>query len=115
MSAFNSMVAPGSGDPLQEAIARRQGMGGAASQTVSPGSPTYDPSTQPPQIPQGNPAASMQSQSPLPQSPQPQQPGVGQPMSQDNPNTKIILGAMKDYLGHISQMEASGVGKPYGT
>lgn len=112
MSAFNSMVALGSGDPLQEAIARRQGMGGAASSTVSPGSPTYDPSTQPPQVPNGTPMQDMSQQAPAPQ---PQQPGVGQaPMSQDNPNTKIILGAMKDYLGHISQMEAAGTGKPYG-
>jgi hypothetical protein len=35
-------------------------------------------------------------------------------MDQGNPNTKIILGAMKEYLGHIAKMESTQVGAPYG-
>lgn len=113
MSAFNSMVSPGSGDPLQEAIARRQNIGGAASGTVSPGSPTFDPNAQAPQIPQSNPMASMPPVPPQSAPPTPQ--GLGSaPMDQGNPNTKIILGAMKEYLGHIAKMESTQVGAPYG-
>ena len=112
MSAFMGNAGSG-GTELMEAMQRRQGIGGAASQAVSPGSPTYDPNTQPPQVSSAAPMSS-----PSPMSP-PTAPGQGQapgqPMSTQDPNTKVILGAMKDYLGHITQMEASSAGKPYGS
>lgn len=109
MSAFNSM-AGGMGPELQEAMMRRQqGMGGAASAQQSPGSAGFDPNMQAPQPPQGSAPMPTINMAPPPGTsmegsglPQP-------PMSRENPDTKIILGAMKERLSHINKMESMGI------
>lgn len=100
MSAFASPIAPGAGDPIQEAMSRRN-MGASPMSQQSPMSPSAQPL---PQAPQGGGAMQMP------------QPGQGMPMTAPqtmassgamNPNVGFILKAMNERLKHESDMEKS--------
>jgi hypothetical protein len=95
-------AAIGGADPIQEAIARRATGQAGATQQVSPGAATFDPSTAPmaggaPQgMPQSAPIAGMT-------------PG-GQPLPQETPEAQIILNALSTRLKHDSKMKEASLG-----
>ncbi len=106
-----SFMAPagGGGSAIEEAMARR-GMGGGGLNQVGQGAPTAPGAAQLPQVPAGAPAGVPAPQGqPAPQGAAPQVPGM--PMG--NPETQIILGALRQRLASISKVDEhnAGVGK----
>lgn len=98
MAAFMS-PAGGGGDPIQEAMARR-GLSGGVTQQVSPGSAGFDPAMQQ-QLAQTQ-AGGMPPQTGAPQGATAPQGQPGQP--QGNPESKIIIGALKNRLELLGKM-----------
>jgi hypothetical protein len=96
MSSFMS-PAGGGGDPIQEAMARRNM---PAPQQISPGNPNYQPSMQPSPLPPGGGPPPTQPGQPQPQqTPMPQ--GVPQ---QGTSESRVIVGALKSRLELLGKM-----------
>lgn len=86
---------------LQEAIAGRQTQGGVTNQ-VTQSAPGFDPNTQPSAPPQGAPP-------PTPMGATPMDSGPMIPSSGENPEVKIILGALKSRLDLWNKVQGAGL------